>query len=75
MAGPLARVLVRSMKSFWGILWMGLACWGLLWICNTCEIYGWARLSIVAGGVAGVMYGYFWYEEIACTCDDPDHEH
>jgi len=55
------------------MLWAGLGCWGLLYL--TSEMGLFERASITIGGVAGLLYGYYWYEELDCTCDDPDHEH
>ena len=57
------------------MLWAVLGFVGLCALCNACEFYGWVRVSVVGGGVAGLLYAYYCYEEIACTCDDPDHEH
>ena len=61
------------MKHFWIMLWAGLGAWFLVWVTDGLALG--FRAAIVLGGVAGLIHTYYNYEEIACTCDDPDHEH
>ncbi len=63
------------MRLVWTLFWGVLVFFGLVFFLNWIEVYGWARLAILFGGVAGTMHTIYNYEEIACTCDDPDHEH
>lgn len=75
MARPLDTILVRAMRGFWALFWGVLVFFGMVFFLNWCEMYGWIRLPIIGGAVLGVVYTIYNYEEIACTCDDPDHEH
>ena len=63
------------MRAFWALFWGVLVLIGGVFLLNWCEIYGWARLAIIGGAILGVVHTIYNYEEIACTCDDPDHEH
>jgi hypothetical protein len=62
-------------RAFWTVFWGVAASAGLFWLTGECDIHGWGRLAILFGGVTGVTHTVYNYEEIACTCDDPDHEH
>ncbi len=63
------------MKAFWALFWAVAVVIGLIWVMNECEIYGWIRVPILGGAALGTAHTIYNYEEIACTCDDPDHEH
>ncbi len=56
---------------FWAIATLA----GLFWLTGECDISGWLQLSIMLGGALGAAHVVYDYEELACTCDDPDHEH
>ena len=63
------------MRIFWTLFWGVLVLIGLFFLLDRAGLYGWARASIMLGGVVGTMHTIYNYEDIACTCDDPDHEH
>lgn len=56
---------------FWGAVTFA----GLFWLTGECSIHGWGRAAILFGGTLGAVHVVYDYEELACTCDDPDHEH
>ncbi len=64
------------MKHVWAIFWSVLVFAGLWWLMNEWGLRDWlARVAILFGAILGVLHVIYSYEEIACTCDDPDHEH
>jgi hypothetical protein len=59
------------MTGFWALLLSGLACWGL----SRWDMPVGFLIAVGVGVVAAIYHVLYNYEEIACTCDDPDHEH
>lgn len=54
-------------------MWTLLAYWGLY--CWRDEFPLGFLLAVAFGVTAAIWHVHLNYDEIACTCDDPDHDH